>query len=167
MPESQQFVATAPEVVWATLRDLDGWTEWDDAIEAVSGDLEPGGIIEVTTGSDTTSFAVRRLEPPEVLLLESSLFFGALVITRMFRIEPSDDGAMLTVVEQVGGWLAWALGGPLTDVEALADGLSRAASEPLSSLFEGVDASELAEVAPTLGEAGRIVAASAWAAVRR
>ncbi len=113
------LVAAPPDQVWETLVDISRWPSWDDALEQVAGDVEPGGRLTIRVRDQSRPFTLRvtTWEPGQQLVLTGGMPLGLFRGTRTYRLEPQERDTCLTVDERYTGPLAGVIGRSIPDLQ--------------------------------------------------
>lgn len=94
-------VAATPTTIWSLLTDAGNFAAWNSTIVELSGDIAPGGRIELkSTLAPTRTFKlkVKEFEPYE------RLSWGDALGTRTFTLTPMPDGrTRFSMAEKIGG----------------------------------------------------------------
>jgi hypothetical protein len=89
--ENRVGVAASPQVIWAILSDLEGWSNWTGLYRDVSGTLRIGAPITelVLPGEppERVTWTVLDWAPDMQIHLRLKLFGGLLITTRYLEIE--------------------------------------------------------------------------------
>src|SRR3954451_14874009 len=91
--EYSQSTDLAPEPLWQLLRDVNGWGEWNDGIEAIAlnGPVAVGATFRMKPpGEDEVTSTIAELE--DNLLLTDVTELGGIVVRVAHRLSPQPDG---------------------------------------------------------------------------
>lgn len=90
--------SAAPQAVWAVLRDLDQWAQWDTSMEKVSllGPFEVGSRVSMTPiGQEPIVSVITAIE--ENVRYADETEFGGVVLRFSHTLSPLEDGGTRVV----------------------------------------------------------------------
>ncbi len=94
-------IAATPETIWNLLTDAENFASWNSTIVELSGDIAPGGRVELKSILDPTrtfKLKVKEFEP------HKHLSWGDAMGTRTFTLTPTPDGKTeFRMAEKIGG----------------------------------------------------------------
>ncbi|MEV7026241.1 SRPBCC family protein [Kitasatospora sp. NPDC093558] len=88
----------APEAVWAVLKDLDNWPQWDGSMESVTllGPFEVGSEVSMTPcGQEPITSVITAIEENAHYADETA--FAGVVLRFSHRLSPRGDGGTTVV----------------------------------------------------------------------
>jgi uncharacterized protein YndB with AHSA1/START domain len=95
------LIQAAPAIVWALLTHGADWPRWNATVTALTGDIRPGGAIELkSTLDEKRTFKLRVQE----FVPEQRLVWGDAQGSRVYTIDPLPGGGVrFTMTERIGG----------------------------------------------------------------
>jgi hypothetical protein len=93
-------IAAPPDIVWAVLADLAGYSQWHPAYVGVTGQLASGSRLTITsthptTGRNMTAKVKVLTAEPDTELRWVSKMAGLPISERIFRLSPAGGGTSL------------------------------------------------------------------------
>lgn len=128
---TETIVDGSPDEVWAVLADVAEYPEWNPALVAINGALEPGATIEVhlvTAGSEMVFSPVVQVVEPGRELRWLGRLPGVFEGTHSFVLEPVDGGRTRLIHGERFSGIAvpfYPLGDTTQAFEAMNDALAR------------------------------------------
>jgi len=96
------FIEATPAAVWEVLTDASKFTEWNTTIVSLSGDIEKGEKIKLTSTLDssrTFTLKIKEFDPTKKLV------WADMMGKRVFLLEEKAGGTLFTMEEKIGGIL--------------------------------------------------------------
>jgi uncharacterized protein YndB with AHSA1/START domain len=96
-------VAASPEVVWATLTEVDRWPAWNPDVAWVrpDGPVAAGMTFRWKSGPGSIHSTIRELEPPRRLVLVGGTL--GVAARHDWRLEPGPAGGTIVRTEETWG----------------------------------------------------------------
>jgi hypothetical protein len=119
------LLAAPPERVWRELTDFGSYPSWNPFIRRATGDLRPGGRLEISLALGRWRVRFRPevtvVDPPHELRWRATQVIpGLFDVDRVFLLEPAGDGGCRFVQSETGSGLLAPLLMPLTRRRILA-----------------------------------------------
>lgn len=94
------LIQADPAIVWALLTRGADWPRWNSTVTALTGDIQPGGAIELkSTLDEKRTFKLRVKE----FVPERRLVWGDAQGSRTYTLDPAPGGVRFTMTEKIGG----------------------------------------------------------------
>jgi uncharacterized protein YndB with AHSA1/START domain len=106
-------VAAPPEVVWATLTDIDQWARWNPDVKSSSldGPLAPGTEFRWKAGPGTISSRIQEVDPPRRIAWTGKTF--GIEAVHVHRLEPRNGNTRVHSEESWDGLIVRLLTGSM------------------------------------------------------
>lgn len=127
--ETSAQIEAGPEAVWAVLADGAAWPSWDSGVQAVDGELAPGGTVTVrSSAAPGRAFpvTVTAFEAPRRMQFSGGMPAGLFRGRRDYTLEAASGGTRFVMREEYTGPLLPLIWRTMPDLQPRSTGSRRA-----------------------------------------